>query len=80
MKIFSFVKKVFVLGLTVLLNFTNALKCISMKTQKCKVRPEIISINTYNPMFYPLVLKEINVVVIVLISMIHMQEFVFPIL
>ena len=31
MKKFSFVKKVFVLGLTVLLNFTNALQCILLK-------------------------------------------------
>ena len=31
MRIFSFVKKVFFLGITVLLNFTNALECDSMK-------------------------------------------------
>ena len=53
MKIFSFVKKVFVLGLTVLSNITNALECISMKNQECKVRPEIININSNNPIFYP---------------------------
>ena len=47
MKIFSFVKKVFILGLTVLSNITNALECISMKNQECKVRPEIININQY---------------------------------
>ena len=57
MKIFSFVKKVFVLGLTVLLNFTNALKCISMKNQECKVRPEIINANSNNPIFYPFIVK-----------------------
>ena len=57
MKIFSFVKKVFVLGLTVLLNFTNALECISMKNQECKVRPEIININSNNPIFYPFSVK-----------------------
>ena len=57
MKIFSFVKKVFVLGLTVLLNFTNALECISMKNQECKVRPEIININSNNPIFYPFSIK-----------------------
>ena len=57
MRIFSFAKKVFVLGLTVLLNFTNALDCISMKNQECKVRPEIISINSNNPMFYPFCIK-----------------------
>ena len=53
MKIFSFVKKVFVLGLTVLSNITNALECISMKNQERKVRPETININSNNPIFYP---------------------------
>ena len=57
MKIFSFVKKVFVLGLTVLLNFTNALKCLSMKNQECKVRPEINYINSNNPICYPFSVK-----------------------
>ena len=57
MKIFSFVKKVFVLGLTILSNITNALDCILMKNQKCKVRPEIISINSNNPIFYPFSVK-----------------------
>ena len=52
MKIFRFVKKVFFLGLTILSNFTNALDCISMKNQECKIRPEIININSNNPMFY----------------------------
>ena len=53
MKIFSFVKKVFVIGLTVLSNFTNALDCVLMKNQECKVRPEIININSNNPIFDP---------------------------
>ena len=53
MSIFSFVKKVFVLGLLVLLNFTNALDCVLMKNQECKVRPEIININSNNPIFDP---------------------------
>ena len=57
MKIFSFVKKVFVLGLAVLSNITNALECISMKNQECKVRPEIININSNNPIFYPFSVK-----------------------
>ena len=57
MRIFSFAKKVFVLGLTVSLNFTNALDCISMKNQECKVRPEIVSINSNNAMFYPFCIK-----------------------
>ena len=57
MRTFSFVKKVFILGLIVLLNFTNALECVSMKNQECKVRPEIISVNSNNPMFYPFSVK-----------------------
>ena len=57
MKILGFVKKVFFIGLTVLSNITNALKCISMINQECKVRPEIISINNNNPIFYPFSVK-----------------------
>ena len=57
MKIFSFVKKFFVLVLTVLLNFTNALECISMKNQECIVRPEIVDTNSNNPIFYPFSVK-----------------------
>ena len=57
MKIFSFVKKVFVLGLTILSNITNALECISMNNQECKVRPEIVNINSDNPIFYPFSVK-----------------------
>ena len=57
MKIFRFVKKVFFLGLTILLNFTNELDCISMKNQECKTRPEVININSNNPIFYPFSIK-----------------------
>ena len=57
MRIFSFVKKVFVLRLTVLSNITNALECISMKNQECKVIPEIININSNNPILYPFSVK-----------------------
>ena len=57
MRIFSFVKKVFVLGLTILSNITNALECISLNNQECKVRPEIISINSNSPIFYPFSVK-----------------------
>ena len=57
MQIFRLIKKVFFLGLTILSNFTNALDCISMKNRECKVRPEIISINSNNPMFYPFSIK-----------------------
>ena len=62
MKIFRFVQKVFFLGLTILSNFTNVLSatpldCISMKNQECKIRPEIININSNNLIFYPFSIK-----------------------
>ena len=57
MQIFRLNKKVFFLGLTILSNFTNALDCISMKNRECKVRSEIISINSNNPTFYPYSIK-----------------------
>ena len=57
MKIFRFVKKVFFLGLTILSDFTNALDCISVKTQECKTRPEGININSNNPIFSPFSIK-----------------------
>ena len=54
----SFVKKVFVLGLTVLSSsITDALNCVSMNNQKCKVRPKIADINSNNPIFYPFTIK-----------------------
>ena len=58
MKIFSFVKKVFVLGITVLSSsIAGALNCVSMNNQECKVRPKIVDINSNNPMFYPFSIK-----------------------
>ena len=35
----------------------NALDCISMKNRKCRVRSEIININSNNAMFYPFSIK-----------------------
>ena len=60
MKIFKFVKKVFFLGLTILSNFTNVnslLNFISMKNQECKTRPQVINVNSNNPLFYPISIK-----------------------
>ena len=57
MKIFRFVKKVFFLGLVILSNFTNALDCISIKNQECKIIPEIINIYNNNPIVYPFSIK-----------------------
>ena len=52
----------FFLGLTILSNFTNVLSaipldCILMKNQECKIRPEIINIDSNNPIFYSFSIK-----------------------
>ena len=52
----------FFLGLTILTNFTNVLSaiplnCISMENQECKIRPEVIDVNSNNPIFYPFSIK-----------------------
>ena len=31
----------------------NSLECVSMNNQECKIRSEIISVNTNDPMLYP---------------------------
>ena len=35
----------------------NALKCVSMNNQECKVRPKILNINSNEPLFYPYSVK-----------------------
>ena len=51
-----------------------------MKNQECKVRQEIININSNNPMFYPFSNKVNKCNGNCNNIMIHMQEFVFLIL
>ena len=59
MKIFRFALKEFFIGLTILSGFTNAssLSCISIINQKCKTRPQIVNVNSNNPIFYPFSIK-----------------------
>ena len=59
MKIFRFVKKAFFIGLTILSSFTNtnSLSCILMSNEPCKTRPEIINVNSNNPIFYTFSIK-----------------------
>ena len=77
-----FVKNVVFVGLTILSDFTNAnsLSCISMNDQVCKERPEIINVNSNNPVFYPFSIKKVNVVIIVIILTIRMRKYVLLIL
>ena len=79
---FGFVKKVFFVGLTILASFTNAdlLSYISTDNQECKTRLEVVNVNGDEPVFFPFSIKTINVVVVVIISIIRMQKFVFPML
>ena len=79
MIIFRFVKKLFFVGLTILSDFTNAnsLSCISMNNEESKTRPQVVNVNGDELRFFHLVLKQVNVVAIVIISMIRMQNFAF---
>ena len=76
---FGFIKQTFVSAMMFFgsLSRVNPLKCISMKNQECKVRPEIVDVSSNNPIFHPVSIKTNNVVVFVIMFMIHMQEFVF---
>ena len=56
---FVFIKKIIYIGSLFLSSLVGAtsLDCISIKNQECKVRPEIININSNNPIFYPFSIK-----------------------
>ena len=56
---FVFIKKIFLAGLAFLssLASTTLLSCISMNNQVRKVRPEIIHVNSNEPVFYPFSIK-----------------------
>ena len=60
---FRFVKQIFVLAMFFYCNVSdvNSLntvaKCISMNNQECKIRPEIININSNEVLFYPYRIK-----------------------
>ena len=73
---FEFIKEIFLTGLTVLSSLTSAtpLSFISMHNHECKVRAEINNVNSDESDFIPLVLKQVNAVVVVIISMNHMQK------
>ena len=35
----------------------NPLECVLINNQKCKVRPEIVNVNSNEPLFYPFSIK-----------------------
>ena len=58
--IFGFIKKCFFTAMTFFnfnLSNVNSLECVSINNQECKIRPEIININTNEPVFYPYNIK-----------------------
>ena len=56
---FRFIKQIFISALMYFGNLSsvNPIECISMKNQECKVRPEIIDINSNDPIFYSFSIK-----------------------
>ena len=56
---FKFIKRALFAGLTFLLTLAsvNSLSCISINNQNCKVRPEIVNVNSDEPVFYPFSIK-----------------------
>ena len=61
---FIFIKKIFYIESLCLSSLVSAtplnaipLSCVSLKNQKCKVRPKIADINSNNPIFYPFNIK-----------------------
>ena len=56
---FVFIKKIFLTGLAFISSLVSTipLSCISMDNQACKVKPEIINVNSNEPVFYPFSIK-----------------------
>ena len=67
---FRFIKKCFFIGSLFLSSLVSPiplgtaplnaipLSCISMSNQPCKARPEIVNVNSNNPIFYPFSVKK----------------------
>ena len=72
-------KSVFLTGVTFLslLTRANMLSCVSMNNQESKVRSQIINVSGDDSVFFLLVLKQINAVVVATIWIVHSQNCVF---
>ena len=58
---FRFIKPIFVSAMMLFgcnLSSMNPLECVSMKNQECKVRSEIVNVNSNEPLFYPFSISE----------------------
>ena len=74
---FGFIKKIFLTVLSCVNQLSaTSLSCLSMNNQQCKVIPEIIDVNSNEPVFYSFSIKtskcsgSCN-------NMTHMQKYVF---
>ena len=57
---FRFVKHMFVSAMMFFscnLSNVNSLECVSINNKKCKVRPDIINVNSNKAIFYPFSIK-----------------------
>ena len=56
---FKFIKQIFISTMMLFgsLSSVNSLEWVSMNNQECKVRPEIVNINSNEPLFYPFSIK-----------------------
>ena len=57
---FRLVKRIFVSAIMLFgynLTRVNSLECISIKNEECKVRPQIVNVNSKEPIFYPYSIK-----------------------
>ena len=52
---FRFIKKVFIVAMSFF--SSNALECISINNQECKIRTKIIDINNSEPTSYPFIIR-----------------------
>ena len=56
---FRFIKQIFISATMLFSSLlsVNSLESISIKNEECKVRPEIVSVNSNNPIFYSFSIK-----------------------
>ena len=77
---FKFVKQTFILAMIFFscnLPGVNSLSCISIKNQERKTRPQVINVNSNNPIFYPFGIKTSKCSANCNILTIRMQKCVF---
>ena len=75
-----FVKQIFVSGMMFVgynLSSLNPLECVSMNNQKCKEDQRLLMFIVTSLYFFLTVLKQVNAAIVVIASMIPMQNRVF---